>query len=86
MEDFKILKEYAEKMGARNVKAYINTLKNNGSAVKIIADYKAKLSADRYYQRQREENQRRIAELRAIVPENPKDCARLQEVLKSIRK
>ncbi len=86
VEDFKILKEYAEKMGARNVKAYINTLKNNGSAVKIIADYKAKLSADRYYERQRIENERRIAELKAIVPENPKDCSRLQEVLKSIRK
>lgn len=86
VEDFKILKEYAEKMGARNVKAYINTLKNNGSAVKIIADYKAKLSADRYYERQRIENERRIAELKSITPDNPKDCSRLQEVLKSIRK
>lgn len=85
-EDFKILKDYAEKNGAKNVKAYINALKRNGSAVKIIADYKEKQAADRYYARQREENERRIAELRAIVPENPKDCARLQEVLKSIRK
>lgn len=85
VEDFKILKEYAEKMGAKNVKAYINTLKSNGSAVKIIADYKAKLSADRYYERQRLENERRIVELKAMTPDNPKDCSRLQEVLKELK-
>lgn len=40
VEDFKILKEYAHKHRAKNVNAYINTLKNNGSAKKIIAEYK----------------------------------------------
>ena len=40
VEDFKILKEYAQKHNAKNVNAYINTLKNNGSAEKIIAEYK----------------------------------------------
>ena len=64
--DFKILKEYAKKHGARNINAFVNYLKRTGNDVKIIADYKSKLSADRYYQRQREENERRIAELRAL--------------------
>jgi hypothetical protein len=40
VEDFKILKEYAQKHNAKNVNAYINTLKRNGSAKKIIAEYK----------------------------------------------
>lgn len=86
VDEFKILKNYAEKQGARNTTAYINALKRNGSAVKIISEYKEKQAADRYYQRLREENARRLAELKAIVPENPKDCPRLKEVLKQLRK
>ena len=41
-EEDRILEEYAIKHGARNVKAYINTLKSSGSAKKIIREYKAK--------------------------------------------
>ena len=40
VEDYKILKKYAQKHNAKNVNAYINTLKSNGSAKKIIAEYK----------------------------------------------
>jgi len=40
VEDFKILKEYAQKHNAKNVNAYINTLKRNGSAKQIISEYK----------------------------------------------
>ena len=36
----RILEEYAAKHGARNVKAYVNTLKSSGSAAKIISEYK----------------------------------------------
>jgi DNA-binding MarR family transcriptional regulator len=35
-----ILEEYAIKHGARNIKAYVNTLKSSGSAAKIISDHK----------------------------------------------
>ena len=35
-----ILEEYAIKHGAKNVKAYVNTLKSSGSAAKIICEYK----------------------------------------------
>jgi DNA-binding Lrp family transcriptional regulator len=41
-EEDRILEEYAIKHGARNVKAYINTLKSSGSAKKIIREYKTK--------------------------------------------
>lgn len=40
VEDYKILKKYAQKYNAKNVNAYINTLKRNGSAKKIITEYK----------------------------------------------
>lgn len=40
VEDFKIFKEYAQKHNAKNVNAYINTIKRNGSAKKIITEYK----------------------------------------------
>ncbi len=39
-EEDRILEDYAIKHGARNVKAYINTLKSSGSAKKIICEYK----------------------------------------------
>lgn len=36
VEDYKILKNYAEKRGAKNTKAYIEALNRNGAAGKII--------------------------------------------------
>lgn len=39
-EDDEILKDYAIKHGARNIDAYINTLKSSKSAEKIICEYK----------------------------------------------
>lgn len=41
-EEDRILEDYAIKHGARNVKAYISTLKSSGSAKKIIREYKNK--------------------------------------------
>lgn len=40
VEDYKILKKYAQKHNAKNVNAYINTLRKNGGAEKIITEYK----------------------------------------------
>lgn len=39
-EDNKILEDYAIKHNAKNIQAYINTLKSTGSAAKIICEYK----------------------------------------------
>lgn len=40
VDDFKILKDYAIKHNAKNIHAYINTLKKSGSDKQIIKDYK----------------------------------------------
>lgn len=40
VEDYKILKDYAIKHNANNVQAYINALKRNDTAQKIISEYK----------------------------------------------
>lgn len=40
MEDYKILKKYADKRGAKNIQAYINALIKSGSAESIIKEHK----------------------------------------------
>lgn len=40
MEDYKILKKYALRRGAKNIQAYINALIKSGSAESIIKEYK----------------------------------------------
>lgn len=40
IEDYKILKQYATKRGAKNIQAYINALIKSGSAESIIKEYK----------------------------------------------
>ena len=81
VDDFKILKNYAESKGAKNVTAYINALKNNGSADKIIKDFKEKEAADRYFARQIKETEERNAQNRIWIAENPQECETLKEVL-----
>lgn len=62
VEDFKLLKSYAESKGAKNVSSYIAALKRNGSAEKIIKDVKAKKAADRYFAKQIEDTKKLILE------------------------
>lgn len=56
-EEDRILEEYAIKHGARNVKAYINTLKSSGSAAKIISEYKNKEKVTQRALRSKQETQ-----------------------------
>lgn len=86
VEDFKILKDYAESKGAKNVTAYINALKRNGTAQKIINDFKEKRSADRYYKRLGEETYKRNAEMKKWVGVDPKTIPSVQEFLKKYKK
>lgn len=65
-----ILKSYAIKNDAKNVNAYINTLRKNGSADKIIKDYKAKENAKKRALRSIEETQSQIR----IYESMKKDC------------
>lgn len=62
VEDFKILKSYAENKGAKNVASYIAALRRNGSAEKIIKDFKAKEAVDRYFAKQVEDTKKLILE------------------------
>lgn len=86
VEDFKILKSYAESKGAKNVTSYIAALKRNGSAEKIVKDFKTKEAADKFYAQQIKETEARNAQNRIWVAESPKECATLQEVLKKLSK
>lgn len=50
VDDYKILRDYAIKHGAKNINAYINTLKKNGSAEEIIKQHnRAKRKAEKRY-------------------------------------
>lgn len=48
VEDYKILKDYAHKHGAKNVNAYINALKKNGSAEEIIGQFRKVQKSSKY--------------------------------------
>lgn len=74
-EEFKILKDYALKHGAKNINAYINVLRKNESADKIIKDYKAKESAKKRALRSVEETQ----SLLRIYENMKKNCVTAEE-------
>lgn len=81
VEDFKILKEYAESKGAKNVKAYIEALKCNRSAEQIIKAFKEKEAANKYFKRQIKETEERNAQNRIWTAVSPKECDKLKDVL-----
>lgn len=74
VEEFKILKDYAVANGAKNIPAYINALKKNGSAGSIIAKQKEKATADRYAQNQIKQTQTLIAEWNTWTADDPNKC------------
>lgn len=85
VEDFKILKDYAESKGAKNITAYINALKQSGSAEKIIKEFKVKRGADRFYENQYRETLERNEAVRNFEGIDPKSHKGMQEVLKQLR-
>lgn len=50
--EYKILKEYAERNGAKNITAYINSLKKSGAAAKIIQKAIEQEKTSQYWQNQ----------------------------------
>ena len=73
-EDDRILEDYAIKHGARNVKAYINTLKSSGSAKKIICEYKKQKKVTQIALRSIKETQELIAEYNQKHNGSPYEC------------
>ena len=84
IEEYKILKNYAEQKGARNISAYIKALKANGSADRIIKQEKEKKAIESYHAKRIEETQNWIKQNTNLTGVNPKECAKLQEVLKAM--
>lgn len=82
VDDYKILKDYAESKGAKNVTSYISALKRKGAADKIIKEIKEKERANKYYAKQIEQTAKMNEQNRIWVAENPNDCAKLREVLR----
>lgn len=75
VDDYKILKDYAVKNGAKNVQAYVNSLKKNGFAENIIAKQKEKENADRRAAKEIEETSEMIATWGSWTGDNPQECA-----------
>lgn len=75
--DDKILADYAIKHNARNVRAYINTLKSSGSAKKIISESKKKRNYTQIALRSIEETQNLIKEYKDFEHSavSPQTCA-----------
>lgn len=75
--DDEILADYAIKHNARNVQAYINTLKSSGSAKKIISESKKKRNYTQIALRSIEETQNLIKQYRDFEQSavNPQTCA-----------
>lgn len=86
VEDYKILKDYAISKGAKNIKAYIEALKQNGSAQKIIQLAKEKQKIESYHTKRIEETNKLLEDIRNQKADNPANCEILQNVLKRIRK
>lgn len=82
-----ILNDYAKQRGAKNITAYVNTLKNNGSAIKILADYRAKRNADALAKQEIEETRKHNEMIRDVsTAEPPTDAWRkIGELLKEKR-
>lgn len=69
VEDFKILKEYAQKKGAKNVKAYIEALHRNGAAGKIIELEKEKQKIEQRSAQNKAQTQELLAKYREKTTE-----------------
>lgn len=81
VEEYKILKQYAQEKGAKNVTAYINALKKNGSAARIIKDFKEQNVMAGLYAARSKETRKNIEEVSNLETASYKDCERLKEVL-----
>lgn len=79
--------EYAEKHGATNVKAYVNSLKISGAAAKIIEQYREKEGVSKYWNNQVVKTSKLIQEYRTFEADEPTENfkalkAKLQELCK----
>ncbi len=88
IEDYKILKSYAEQNGAKNIKAYVNYLITNGAAAGIIKKAKEIKALERHNKKVLENTQNLLVTFEEMKKDvsAPVDCKRLQEVLNNFYK
>ncbi len=73
VEDFKILKNYAIKHGAKNVNAYIKVLQKNGADKRIIQEYKEKRSTENYWHNQAQRTSELVEEYKNFEGDEPSE-------------
>lgn len=85
VDDFKILKKYAQSKGAKNVTAYINALKKSGADKQIIKDFKKEKAIEKFHQNKILETERLIVSLKEGTKNSvgPETCLALREVLRT---
>lgn len=71
IRDVQILVEYAEKHGATNVKAYVNSLKISGAAAKIIEQYREKEGVSKYWNNQAVKTSKLVQEYKTFEAAEP---------------
>ena len=71
IRDAQILAEYAEKHGATNVKAYVNSLKISGAAAKIIEQYREKEGVSKYWNNQAVKTSKLVQEYKTFEAAEP---------------
>ena len=87
IRDAQILAEYAEKHGATNIKAYVNSLKISGAAAKIIEQYREKEGVSKYWNNQAVKTSKLVQEYKTFEAAEPTENfkalkAKLQELCK----
>lgn len=73
VEDFKILKKYAEEHGAKNVNAYIKAIQKTGADKRIIQEYKEKQSTEKYWNNQAQKTSELVNEYRSFEGDEPSE-------------
>lgn len=85
VEDYKILKQYAELKNAKNPKAYIDALRRNGAAQKIIEEAKAKQKTAKAAIKAVKETRELIVNYNQLTGVSPKENKAIMEVLRKYR-
>lgn len=71
IRDAQILANYAEKHGATNIKAYVNSLKISGAAAKIIEQYREKEGVSKYWNNQAKKTSQLVQEYKTFEAAEP---------------
>lgn len=85
VENYKILEKYAKSKGAKNIPAYINALKKNGSASQIVKDV---LKVQKNTEKRFIESQKLLNEYRKMAVEkgtNPQECESWRKLGEKLR-